>query len=212
MQGTKEWFDARIGKVTGSRFADVLSGRLKMTKACESYMMELCAERLTGRATPEFSSKPTEWGKANEAEARQMYVINSGEVLKEVMFIDHPLLPWVGCSPDALVGFDGILEIKCPYNTTNHLQTILNGKVPDEYEAQVHGNMWVTGRKWCDYVSFDPRVKDVGLSFFVLRVERDDNYIEDIAEAVQRFLSQLDIRMGKLTKIGEEMRQAWGLE
>jgi hypothetical protein len=141
-----------------------------------------------------------------------MYVINSGEVLREVMFIDHPLLPWVGCSPDALVGFDGILEIKCPYNTTNHLQTILNGRVPDEYEAQVHGNMWVTGRKWCDYVSFDPRVKDVGLSFFVLRVERDDNYIEDIAEAVQRFLSQLDIRMNKLTKIGEEMRQAWGLE
>jgi hypothetical protein len=91
-----------------------------------------------------------------------------------------------------------MLEIKCPYNTRVHINTILEDKVPEEYEPQVHGNMWVTGRKWCDFVSYDPRIKDDRLRQHVIRVERDEQYAEYIEESVFRFVEQIKIRLKKL--------------
>lgn len=208
MQGTQEWRDERCGMVTGSRFADVLSGKNGGSKTAESYMFELIAETITGIPAPEFYSKPTDWGKLHEAEARQAYVIFSGETLKETGFIRHPLWEGVGCSPDSMVGLDGILEIKCPYNSQVHLKTILDGRLPKDHEAQVQGNMWVTGRQWCDFVSYDPRMKEWGLDLFLLRVNRDDDFIEQISESVVRFRQQIDIKLKKLKSLGEAMREA----
>lgn len=211
MQGSAEWHEARRGKVTGSRFADVLRGRSGKSLTAEIYMFDLIAEVITGRVSEQHGSRATDWGTANEAEARMQYIMASGEVLTEVGFIDSTEMPGVGCSPDALVGTEGILEIKCPYNTSVHLKTILSGKVPDEYEPQVHGNMWVTGRQWCDFVSYDPRVQQAGLSYFCIRVKRDEGYIEQIAETVSRFRQQLDIKLAKLIQIGKEQEEGWGL-
>ena len=118
IQGSDEWKAARLGKITGSRFADVMAGkRGKFSKAADDYMMELIGEILTGVSADEINSRATNWGNMHEPNARMWYICESGETLQETGVIDHPTIPGVACSPDALVGDDGILEIKCPYTT-----------------------------------------------------------------------------------------------
>lgn len=205
IQGSDEWRAARLGKITGSRFADVLSGkRGGRSKAADDYMMELIGEILTGVGADEINSRATNWGNMHEPNARMWYICESGETLLETGVIHHPEVEGVACSPDALVGDDGILEIKCPYTTRVHLNTLMTGRVPSEYEPQVHGNLWVTGRKWCDFVSYDPRFKDGALCQVRIRVERDESYIEEIAESVVRFREQLEIRLAKILAIGSK--------
>lgn len=205
IQGSDEWKAARLGKITGSRFADVLSGkRGGRSKAADDYMMELIGEILTGVGADEINSRATNWGNMHEPNARMWYICESGETLLETGVIHHPEVEGVACSPDALVGDDGILEIKCPYTTRVHLNTLMTGRVPSEYEPQVHGNLWVTGRKWCDFVSYDPRFKDGALCQVRIRVERDESYIEEIAESVVRFREQLEIRLAKILAIGSK--------
>lgn len=205
IQGSDEWKAARLGKITGSRFADVLSGkRGGRSKAADDYMMELIGEILTGVGADEINSRATNWGNMHEPNARMWYICESGETLLETGVIHHPEVEGVACSPDALVGDDGILEIKCPYTTRVHLNTLMTGRVPSEYEPQVHGNLWVTGRKWCDFVSYDPRFKDTSLCQVRIRVERDESYIESIAESVVRFREQLEIRLAKILAIGSQ--------
>ena len=205
IQGSDEWKAARLGKITGSRFADVLAGkRGKFSKAADDYMMELIGEILTGVSSDEINSRATNWGNMHEPNARMWYICESGETLEETGVIHHPEIEGVACSPDALVGDEGILEIKCPYSTRVHLRTLESRRVPAEYEPQVHGNLWVTGRQWCDFVSYDPRFKDSSLCQVRIRVERDELYIEEIAESVVRFREQLEIRLAKILKIGEQ--------
>lgn len=198
-QGSPEWYEERLGKVTGSRFADVMAWKRGRNKSGghNTYMLELASELLTGRPHSEFSAKATDWGHKHEDDARTWYVIETGNEVQRAPFVNHPVHAGVGCSPDSFVGDDGILEIKCPFNSTVHLSTLLSGRVPEEHEAQVHGNMWVTGRQWCDFISYDPRMKDSSLAFFMVRVERDDQYMAEIEEAVVRFRDQLNILLGK---------------
>jgi putative phage-type endonuclease len=143
-QGSPEWFLARLGKVTASRFGDVMSkGRgSAASKTSESYMMELLGERLTGEFK-QIVNAAVSWGSENEDRARQLYQWRTENRVQEVGLATMDTNPMVGASTDGMVEDDGVLEIKCPYNSANHLQTIAERQVPKAYEWQVQGQMWV---------------------------------------------------------------------
>jgi predicted phage-related endonuclease len=110
----------------------------------------------------------------------------------------HPDINWLGASPDRLVGEDGLLEIKCP-NTTTHLTNIFENRIPSEYIKQIQCQLWVTGKQWCDFVSFDSRVGKKN-ELFVCRVERDDALIETMRSEVLQFLDEVETLVKQLEK------------
>lgn len=188
-QRTEEWFSARLGKVTASRVADVLA-KIKSGESAsrKNYKMELVVQRLTGKQGESFTNAAMEWGTEQEPFARMAYEAHTGTFVKEEGFVDHPTIEGFGCSPDGIVG-EGLIEIKCP-NTANHIETVLENKVPSKYIPQMQCQMACTGAKWCDFVSFDPRVPE-DLQLFVVRVERDQEYIDAMEVEVKQFLSEV---------------------
>jgi len=201
-QGSAEWLSMRLGKVTASRVKDVLSkGRGSApSKTAESYMMELIADVLTGEPKPFFENDAMRWGTETEPQARSMYEVNNNFVtVKEVAFVEHN--NQIGISPDGLVGDDGLLEIKCP-NTTTQLKRALSDDYSADYKAQIQMQLWVTERKWCDFVSFDPRL-DCAAGYLQQRVERDEEYIEDMKTKVYAFVEKMNLLIEQLTKEGK---------
>ena len=188
-QRTEEWFAARLGKVTASRVADVLA-KIKSGESAsrKNYKMELVVQRLTNKVGESFTNAAMEWGTEQEPFARMAYEAHTGTFVKEEGFVDHPTIEGFGCSPDGIVG-EGLIEIKCP-NTANHIETVLENKVPSKYIPQMQCQMACTGAKWCDFVSFDPRVPE-DLQLFVVRVERDQEYIDAMEVEVKQFLSEV---------------------
>ena len=188
-QRTEEWFSARLGKVTASRVADVLA-KIKSGESAsrKNYKMELVVQRLTNKQGESFTNVAMEWGTEQEPFARMAYEAHTGTFVKEEGFVDHPTIEGFGCSPDGIVG-EGLIEIKCP-NTATHIETVLENKAPSKYIPQMQCQMACTGAKWCDFVSFDPRVPE-DLQLFVVRVERDQEYIDAMEVEVKQFLSEV---------------------
>lgn len=188
-QGTDEWKQLRLGKVTASRLSDVISnGRGSApSKTRASYMLQLAAETLTGEPEDSFNNKYMDWGNECEPQARSMYEFDSGNDVEEVAFVIAS--DSFGVSPDGLVGEDGLLEIKCP-KTTTQIDRYLKGKFPTEYKAQVQGQLLATKRKWCDFVSFDPRISGAA-QYFCIRVERDEEYIAELERGIEKFTTEL---------------------
>lgn len=197
-QNTPEWLALRAGKFTASRFSDLLAfeegGELyksgskkgtpkppKVHKARTDYIGEVVAELLTGQPREQARAKPLDWGHDVEAAARAAYEAKTGVLVDKVGFLTHGALPFVGCSPDFLVGDDGMGQIKCPYNPAVHVETIRHG-MPEEHVAQVQGELWVTGRAWSDFVSYDPRMP-AHRRLFVQRVHADKAFHKDIEAA-----------------------------
>lgn len=196
-QGTVEWHLQRLGKVTASRIADVLSkGKSGESASRKNYRTELLVQRLTGQPGESFTSAAMEWGTQTEPMARIAYEAEMGRFVNQVAFLDHPTIANYGCSPDGLVDKDGLIEIKCP-NSSTHIDYLLDDKPPAKYVPQMQCQMAVTGRQWCDFVSFDPRLPD-DLRLFVVRLERDQEYIEAMEAEVQKFLSEVDEMFTKL--------------
>ena len=189
-QRTEEWFAARLGKVTASRVADVLA-KIKTGESAsrKNYKMELVVQRLTGKQGESFTNAAMEWGTEQEPFARMAYEAHTGTFVKEEGFVDHPTIEGFGCSPDGIVG-EGLIEIKCG-NTATHVDWLLDGKAPSRHIPQMMAQMACTGAKFCDFVSFDPRVPD-DLQLFVIRVERDDEYIAEMEKEVKLFLQEVD--------------------
>lgn len=189
-QGSEEWLKARAGFCTASKFKDVLA-KVKVGEAAgrRNYRMQLVTERLTGLPQDSYRNTAMEYGTAMEPEACAAYEISTGEIVEHVGFIQGDT--WIGASPDGLLGDDGGLEIKCPYQSTVHVETLQGGVVPSEHIAQIQGGMWISGRKWWEFVSFDPRMPEK-LRLFVVRVKRDDAYIAKLAEEVKAFLAEVD--------------------
>ena len=196
-QGTDEWHEMRRGVITASRFKDVMSkGRGDYpSKTRKSYMLELAAESLTGQVEHFEPNKYMKWGTEKEPEAKSMYELITDNEVAEVAFIKHDTLN-CGVSPDGLIDTNGGLEIKCP-KTTTQIETFLSGKMPSQHKAQVQGCLWVTEREWWDFVSFDPRIVGES-SFFTVRVERDEDYIANLAEQISLFDSELQSLINKL--------------
>lgn len=208
IQGTPEWHQLRVGKVTASRVADVVA-RTKTGYGASraNYMAELIAERLTGVPADKFTNAAMQWGVDNEQAARSEYAIRNGSIVDEIAFVNHPLIPMSGASPDGLVGEIGLVEIKCP-NTSTHIDTLLGGKVPEKYITQMHWQMACTGRQWCDFVSYDPRLpKDMQL--FIRTVERDSALIALLEEQVEEFIAEIDAKVNELTaKYSQQVKDA----
>lgn len=196
-QGSVEWHLSRLGKVTASRVSDVISkGKSGESASRRNYRTELLVQRLTGQPGESFTNAAMEWGTATEPLARIAYEAEMGVFVNQVAFIDHPNIVQFGCSPDGLIAQDGLIEIKCG-NTATHIDWMLDGKPPAKYIPQMQCQMAVTGRQWCDFVSFDPRLPD-DLQLFVVRLEMDQEYIEAMEAEVQKFLSEVDEMFTKL--------------
>jgi len=202
-QGSPEWFAARAGKVTASRVADVLS-KVKDGESAgrRNLKADLVVERLTGQKTAGFTNTAMQWGIDTEPQARAAYEAATGNFVNEVAFVDHPTIVNFGCSPDGYVNDDGIVEIKCPSSHV-HLEYIEADTPPKKYFIQMQAQMAVTGRQWCDFVSFDPRLPD-GLQLLIVRVNRDDKFIELMEDEIQQFLAEVDEKVALLTKKMEQ--------
>ncbi|ELN0133826.1 YqaJ viral recombinase family protein [Raoultella planticola] len=191
-QRTPEWFAARCGKVTASRLADVMA-RTKSGYAAsrQNYMAELICQRLTGKLEEGFSNAAMIRGTELEPVAREMYALNEFDAeITEVGLIDHPTIPGFAASPDGLVNDDGLIEIKCP-NTWTHLETLKTGEPKRQYMLQMHAQMMCTGRKWCDFVSFDDRLPP-DLAYFKKRIHFDEALANEIQSEVKKFLEELE--------------------
>lgn len=195
-QQSPEWFAARLGKATASRFKDVLA-TIKNGEAAtrRNYRMQLVVERLTGQKEEGYTNQAMSWGNDNEPLARIAYEVQSGMIVTQVDFIAHPAL-MAGASPDGLIDADGGIEIKCPFQSAVHIETIQSG-MPSEHMPQVQGAMWITGRQWWDFVSYDPRMPE-HLQLYVQRIERDDSYIKDLESKVTAFLQEVDATIQQL--------------
>lgn len=196
-QRTAEWFAARLGKVTGSRVADLMAKTKSGYSASRAnYMAELICERLTGQQGERFTNAAMAWGTETEPQARAAYEFLTDRAVVETGFVMHPTLADFGASPDGLVGDDGLLEIKCP-NTATHIETLLNEAVPGKYTTQMQAQMACTGRAWCDFVSFDPRLPG-DLQLWVKRVDRDAAFITEMESEIRAFLTELDAKVEAL--------------
>lgn len=192
-QRTPEWYIARLGRATGSRFKDIMAVKKdgSPTEKYLSYKKELVAERIVGEMgkADVFMTDAMKWGQINEGLARTEYMLRTGHKVTPEGFAQHDDL-MIGVSTDGLVDDTGNLEIKClmPHN---HLYNIaMNGEMPDDYRDQVQGQMWVTGRYWCDFVGYDSRMPK-GLDLVVTRVLRDDDYIMKLEARVGEFLDDV---------------------
>lgn len=200
IQGSPEWHALRIGKVTASRVSDVIAKTKTGWGASRAnYMAELIAERLTGEPSEKYTNAAMAWGTDKEPDARAAYEFFRDAQVVEVAFIDHPTIGMTGASPDGLVGDHGLVEIKCP-NTATHLDTLLSQSIPGKYVTQMLWQMEVSGRAWCDFVSYDPRLPET-MSLFVKRVERDDNLIDEMRSLVIEFLDEIEQKITALNRM-----------
>jgi putative phage-type endonuclease len=206
-QRSSDWFAARLGKLTASRIADA-TARIKngWGASRDNLMATLVCERLTGKSVEGFTNAAMQWGTDHEPEARSAYEFELGVTVTEVGFIDHPTIDMAGASPDGLVGTEGLLEIKCP-ETKGHIETLLSKKVPEKYIKQMQWQMACTGRQWCDFVTYDPRMPQE-LQIWALRVLRDDKLIAELEKEARLFLAELDEKVSALRKIGQMEKAA----
>lgn len=191
-QRSPEWYAARCGRVTASRVAHVMARtKTGYSTTRANYLAELICERITGTVAVEDSyvNAAMQWGMDTEPQARMAYELAAGVDVAEIGFINHASIAMFGASPDGLIGDVGLVEIKCP-NTATHIDTLLNGKIEGKYMTQMQSQMACTGRAWCDFVSFDPRMP-ADMQIWTLRVHRDDAAIAEIEKEVSAFLAEL---------------------
>jgi putative phage-type endonuclease len=199
-QLSPEWFSARLGKVTASRVADVIAKtKTGWGAARANYAAQLIAERLTGVVQESYTNSAMQWGVDTEEEARTAYEFRTDATVIPAWFMEHPTIAMSGASPDGLIDDDGLLELKCP-NTATHLETLLGGSLPAKYVTQMQWQMACSGRSWCDFASYDPRMPEA-MRLFVKRVRRDEKMIGELEAAVVEFLSELDAKMAGLSHL-----------
>ena len=182
VQGSDEWFDVKRGKVSASHFKDILNKK----PGRGLYMRKVAAERITGQTEETYTNAVIENGVDTEAEARDCYEYIYHQKVIQVGFVE--LSEWIGCSPDGLIGEDGQVEIKCPLAST-HIDYIIKDTMPPVYVPQVQGQLWVTGRRWCDFISYNPYFKIRPL--WSKRIQRDEEYIKNLEAAVNDFVAEL---------------------
>jgi putative phage-type endonuclease len=206
-QRSAEWFAARVGKATASKIADIIAKTKSGVSASRStYAGQLIAERLSGTPAEGFSNAAMQWGTDQEPAARDAYQMHRLCEVVEIGFADHPTIPMSGASPDGLVGDDGLVEIKCP-NSATHIDTLLKKAIPSKYVTQMMWQMACTGRAWCDFASFDPRLPE-HMQLIVIRLHRDDAMIAEIEAEVAKFLAEIDEKVAALRAAYEPQREA----
>jgi putative phage-type endonuclease len=197
IQRSDEWFATRAGKVTASCIYKVMA-RTKTGFGADraNYMAELVTERLTGVPASSFSNAAMQWGTDQEPNARMAYGERIGDMPVEIGFVPHPTIEMAGASPDGLVGFDGMVEIKCP-NSATHIATLRGDGIDRKYLYQMQWQMACAERLWCDFVSYDPRLPD-SMALHIQRVERDPELIVGLEVEVTKFLGEVDATVADL--------------
>ena len=200
-QQSDAWFSARVAKVTASRINDVMAKLKNGDEAAtrKNYKAQLVAERLTGKKADSFSNSAMQWGTDTEPLARSAYEVAQGVFVEQVGFCDHPQIEMSGASPDGFVDDFGLVEIKCP-NTATHIDYMLAGVAPAEYQNQMLWQMECCSKLWCDFVSFDPRMPE-DMQLFVVRFHVDDERLKVIREEVKKFLDEVDELVNRLTEL-----------
>lgn len=190
IQGSDEWKLARCGSLGASRIADA-TAKIKSGYGASraNLMAELLTERLTGVPAEGFTNAAMQWGIDHEEEARTAYEFRADLTVDPIDLIRHPTITGTHCSPDGLIGGDGLVEIKCP-QTATHLETLLGAAPAEKYIKQMQWQMACSGRIWCDFVSYDPRLPEE-MRVHIVRVRRDQKMIEELSEEVSKFLSEL---------------------
>ncbi|WP_254492916.1 lambda exonuclease family protein [Bartonella sp. B1099] len=200
-QRTAEWFQARLGKVTASNVYNVLSKTAKgiPTSKYEDYKIKLMTERLTEEISQSYITPAMQWGIEHEEDALREYAFIYDTEVTGCGFIQHPTIPMAGASPDGFVGEDGLVEVKCP-QPPNHLRFFIDSNIKPEYHAQMQFQMACTGRQWCDFISYDPRFVGRSSDFRmkIKRIHRDEEQIEQINQAVENFLAEIEQEMQKI--------------
>lgn len=210
-QRSPEWFALRAGKLTGSVAADILATLKKGGEPAgrRDLRLKLAIERVTGQPLDMngYVNDAMQHGIDTEDAARREYEIETGEMVRQVGFVTHDHL-LAGCSPDGLVGTEGVLEIKCPKSST-HLGYLKAGVVPDDYIPQLIHNLWITGAQWADFVSFDDRFTGelAKLRFFRIRLLRDEKQIATYALAAQTFLNEVEAEVSGLKTLADPFRR-----
>jgi putative phage-type endonuclease len=196
-QNTEQWHAARCGRVTASRVADIVrKTKTGVSASRATYKGELVAERLSGQVSSGFKSAAMDWGHEQEDKARDYYAFMRDVEPVKVGFVVHPTIEMAGASPDRLIGEDGQLEIKCP-NSSTHIATLLGAPIEPDYLKQIQWQMACTGRKWTDFVSFDPRMPP-DMQIDIQRVHRDPIQIAEFEHAVRLFLAEVEADMAAL--------------
>lgn len=191
--GNPDWTEIRCGIVTASRCGDVTAMTKKGEAAARhNYRSEVISEILTGRPYPQSAAfaRQVQWGIEQEQFARAAYEMQRGVLLDTPGFVLHPTISRFGASPDGFVGSDGLIQIKCP-TTATHVNYWLAGTIPTEHCPQMLAEMACTGREWCDFVSFDPRMP-AHLQLFVRRYQRDEKLIAALEREVVHFNAEID--------------------
>lgn len=202
LQRTPEWIHQRAGFLTASRADAVLQRSVRTGEPLKAYydlIDQLVAERITGDSIGIGTTPAMQWGIDHEDDARTAYEVATGECVDLVGFIQHPSIDWLGASPDGLVGDDGLIEIKCP-NTVTHLKRIRAGIVPEEYKPQMLIQLLCTGRKWVDFVDFDPRLKGEyeRLRYWTIRYQPTDEELDRAEALAVKFLEDVKFQMKEL--------------
>lgn len=184
-QESQEWMLARAGAFTASRASDLMAKTKSGPSASRGNLLTLLAvERLTGQPVETYSNGAMQRGIELEGEARDAYSFETGYPVEEAGYIAHPDIERCGCSPDGLVGDDGLVELKCPASMAKHLDALRTGSHAQEYAWQLQHQLMVTGRKWVDAASYDPRFPD-GLQLAIKRVYRNETEITELREAIK---------------------------
>ena len=199
-QRTDAWHQIRLGRVTASKVADVLATtRSGPAASRDNYKAELVAERLTGTPTAGFVNSAMMRGTELEPLARDCYAFLTGNTVVEEAFVHHPRIDMAGCSPDGLIGDDGLVEIKC-VGTAKHIALLKGAKPEDRYIKQVLWQMACTGRQWADLAYYDDRLP-VEMQMHVVRIDRDDAAIADMEAKVEAFLEEVNADVLSLTNL-----------
>lgn len=207
LQRNDQWHQDRLGKVTASRIADMVARTKAGWGASRAnYRAQLIVERLTGKVSESYTNGAMQHGIDTEDQAKAAYEFYTDRDITPVGFVPHSEIPMAGASPDGLVGDDGLVEFKCP-QTATHISTLLGDAVEDRYHKQMQFQMACTGRQWCDFVSFDPRLPPE-MQLWIKRVERDDKLIAELEKEAKVFLAEVEETLAKLVAKFPPMAEA----
>jgi len=195
------WMLSRAGKFTASRASDLMAKTKTGPSASRGNLIALLAvERLTGQPVETYQNAAMQRGIDTEAEARDAYSFAKGVAVDEAGFLPHPTLPNTGCSPDGVVGDDGLVEIKCPASMAKHLDALRSGAHAVEYRWQLQHQLMVTGRQWVDAASYDPRFPE-HLQLAVTRVTRDEAAIAELTAEIIKADAEVSALVDELNNL-----------
>lgn len=193
IQGSDEWFQEKLGKLSASNMLAAISIKKDGTDYAERINLkrQIIAERLTGEIVPIYVSDPMKWGKEQEPVIKNI-LRDAGIPIEDAGFIRHPIIQDFGASPDGLIGEDGLVEVKCP-TTSTHIKWLMEGVIPEEHKPQMLAQIACTGRKWCHFISFDPRIMNPAMRIFKRKFEPTEDQVKEIEAYAIKFLDEVKI-------------------